>query len=331
MALRNDVTKSSEMLWLDVLDSEEKGDREDALSKAYSVVDLEDSHSDAWMAIARLNLPPTTRGKPMLPDLKQCSKAMSAIRKVVLHDPSNNLGWELGGALLVDHLGMLEHALNWWEDCRRHDPYAVTPLVEQIGILVRLGYYEDCVEKLEELFSQDMDAPANKQLLRMHSVKDMVEKAAKMETSDVFKPNNPKNPRWEIIRRLKNRKPITQNLFLLTFTAPIVFIIGTFAMSAFGSSAIGTVSVFLLILFLFALISRLTMGLLNSLNRHALDLDRAIDFESTTGKVCIPDDIRKSKLYLSMIKNRMPCLNERLDIIVTSNEKMSKNWSINIP
>ena len=331
MLLRNDVVKSPEMLWLDALDSEEKGDRGGALSKAMSVVELDDSHADAWMAIARLNLPPTTRGKPMLPELIQCSKAMSALRKVVTHDPENNFAWELGGAMLVDHLGMLEHALKWWEDCRVNDPYSVTPLVEQIGILVRLGYYEQCKDKLEELFSQDMDAPANKQLLRMHSVKDMVEKAAKMESSDIFKPNDPKNARWDIIRRMKNRKPITQNHFLFTFTAPIVFIIGTFAMSAFGKSAVGTISVFLLILFLFASITRLTMGLLNSLNRHALDLDRAIDLESTTGKVCIPGDIRASKLYNSLLKNRMPCLKERLDSIVLSNESLSKNWDLQVP
>lgn len=319
------------MLWLDALDLEEKGDRDGALSKAHSVVDSDDSHADAWMAIARLNLPPTTRGKPMLPNLKQCSKAMSALRKVVFYNADNNLAWELGGALLVDHLGMLEHAIKWWEDCRNHDPYAVTPLVEQIGILVRLGYYEDCKQKLEELFSKEMDAPANKQLLRMQSVKDMVEKAATMESSDIFKPNDSNNPRWDVIGRMKNRKPITQNLFLFTFTAPIVFIIGTFAMSAFGNTPLGTVSVFLLILFLFASISRLTIGLLNSLNRHALDLDRAIDFESTTGKVCIPEDIRKSKLYVSMMKNRMPCFVERISVIVECDESISKNWKLVIP
>jgi|TARA_B110000881_G_C18524595_1_gene489594 hypothetical protein len=318
------------MIWLDALDSEERGDRKMALSKAKSVIELDDKHADAWMAIARLNLPNITRGKQMMPDLKQSSIALSALKKVVTLDPDNKLAWELGGTLLIDHLGMLEHGLEWWEDYRLHAPYDVTPLVEQIGILARLGYYDDCKYKLEELFSEEMDAPANQQLLRMQSVRSMVAKAAKMEPSDIFKPQDPKNPRWEIIGRMKNRKPITETFFLLTFIAPIVFILGTIAMNAFGGTTAGSVAVFLLILFLFASINRFSSGLLNNLNRHALDLDRAIDFELTSGKICIPEDTRNSKLYRSMLKPRTPALKERLDIIVNTDEKLSKNWMLKI-
>ena len=34
-----------------------------------------------------------------------------------------------------------------------------------------------------------------------------------------------------------------------------------------------------------------------SLNRHTLDLERAIDVEATSAKVCVPTEIRGSKLY----------------------------------
>ncbi len=319
------------MLWLDVLDLEESGDRENALLNAKLVVEFDETHADAWMAIARLNLPPLSRGKPLMPNLKQCSMAMSALKKVTQYDSDNDLAWELGGALLIDHLGMLEHGLDWWEKRRKNEPYQVTPLVEQIGVLARMGYYEQCASKLDELFSDEMDAPSNKQLLRMQAVRQMVEKAAKMESSEIFKPQDKSDSRWEIIRRMKNKKPITENRFLLTFTAPIVFLLGIIAMDLLGDTALGTVAVFLIILFLFATISRLSNSLLNNLNRHALDLDRAIDFESTSGKTCIPVDIRESKLYLSMLELKTPALKERMEMIINSDEKLSKKWSLNIP
>ncbi|RJU80436.1 MAG: hypothetical protein DWB93_05860 [Candidatus Poseidoniales archaeon] len=325
------MAKSPEMLWLDVLDLEEKGDRENALLQARSVVEMDEKHADAWMAIARLNLPPLTRGKPLMPDLKQCSKAMAALKKVIQYDPDNDLAWELGGALLIDHLGMLEHGLEWWENRRINEPNQVTPLVEQIGILARMGYYEDCAVKLDELFSEGMDAPANQQLLRMQSVRQMVSKAAKMENSEIFNPRDKLDSRWEIMKRMKNKKPITENRFLFTFTAPIVFLLGILVMDALGDTALGTIAVFLIILFLFATITRLSNSLLNNLNRHALDLDRAIDFESTSGKICIPDEIRESKLYASMMGIKTPALKERMDMIINSGEKLPKKWELNIP
>ncbi|MFL2957639.1 MAG: hypothetical protein ACJZ4Z_02480 [Candidatus Thalassarchaeaceae archaeon] len=47
------MAKSPEMVWLDVLDLEEKGDRENALLQARSVVEMDEKHADAWMAIAQ--------------------------------------------------------------------------------------------------------------------------------------------------------------------------------------------------------------------------------------------------------------------------------------
>ena len=94
-------------------------------------------------------------------------------------DPENFDAWRLGGVLLVDHLGMLEDGIRWWEARRAVAPYEVTPLIEQIGILVRLGYYEECASLIEELFSERMDATDSKQLARMEDVRRMVSRAAK--------------------------------------------------------------------------------------------------------------------------------------------------------
>ena len=325
------MAKSAELTWLDALEAVESGDRGGALEAAKKTVRIDPTHSDGWMGVARWTLPPETRGRQDMPDLQQSAKAMAALRKVVEIDPENFDAWRLGGVLLIDHLGMLEDGIRWWEARRAVAPYEVTPLIEQIGILVRLGYYEECASLIEELFSEKMDAADSKQLARMEDVRRMVSRAAKMEQDEIFKPQNPKHPRWAIIERMKSRKPTSPTRFLFLVIAPLVFILGTFAMMVAGDTVWGSVFVFLFILTCFMAISRLTSGLLHKLNRHALDLDRAIDAETSTGKVCIPDSVRFSKLYIAMAGQRMPALNERLELIVESGDKLPIRWKPEAP
>ena len=64
------------MLWLDAIEAEERGDRESAISLARDVVHIEESHAEAWMAIAQWSLPVTSRGRQIMPELAQASKAM---------------------------------------------------------------------------------------------------------------------------------------------------------------------------------------------------------------------------------------------------------------
>ena len=89
--------------------------------------------------------------------------------------------------------------------------------------------------------------------------------------------------------------------------------------------------VFLLILAAFGILTRLSMGLLQSRNRHALDVDRAIDYETSSGKLCIPESIRGSVVYNSMLKNRTSAVTERLEIIIDSGEKINSRYQPNLP
>ncbi|MEC7700718.1 MAG: hypothetical protein VX652_02845 [Candidatus Thermoplasmatota archaeon] len=326
------MAKSAEMLWLDALEAEQDGDRDSAISLARDVVEIDDSHADAWMAIAQWGLPVTARGRQDMPDLAQAAKAMSALRKVVDLNPDSARAWELGGTLLVDHLGMLEHGLEWWEDRSGMAPKEIIPLVEQLAILVRLGYFDECADRLEILYGDDIDIPPNRRLeARMEGVRKMVERAARMEADGAFAPQDQKDQRWDIIRRMSKRKPISQTFFLLTFVAPIVFLLGSAAMYAFGSTTLGSIVVFFLILTSYFAISRLSMGLLHKLNRHALDLDRALDCETTVGKVCIPEEVRGSKLYNSVLGNRMPAFKERISLIQESGERVPSKWELHVP
>ena len=256
---------------------------------------------------------------------------MAALRKVVELDPEPFDPWKLGGVLLVDHLGMLEQGLAWWQERREFAPHEVAPLIEQIAILVRMGLYDECAALLEQLYSEDLETATGKQLDQMEAVNRMVSRAAKMEEDEIFRPQNPKHPRWKIIGNMKKRKPISPTFFLITFIAPIVFIIGTAMMTLIGGTTWGFILVFLLILASFMILTRMLSGILHKLNRHALDLDRAIDYETTAGGVCIPEEIRYSKLYNAMISNRMPALGERLELIVESGDKMPMRWKPELP
>ena len=325
------MAKSAEMVWLDAVEAEQSGDRDAALEAARETVAIDPDHADAWMGVARWSLPAETKGRQEMPSLKQAAKAISALRKVVKIDPESFDAWRLGGVLLVDHLGMLEEGLRWWQDRREIAPNEVAPLIEQVAILVRLGHYEECAELLEELFSDGMEATTSNQLARMESVNRMVSRAAKMEKDEIFKPQNPKHPRWAIIERMKKRKPISPTFFLITFIAPIVFLLGTVAMTLVGGTTWGFILVFVFILACFMGLSKVTSGLLHKLNRHALDLDRAIDCETSSGKLCIPDGIRGSKMYNAMVGQRMPALSERLELVVESGEKMPIRWKPEIP
>ena len=111
------MVKSAEEIWLGALDSRESGDFDDAIRQAKEVVSIDEKNTEAWMAIATWSLPPPTKGKPIQPSLQQSAKSISALRKVVQYEPENLEAWIIGGRILLDHLGMLEDALQWWEDC----------------------------------------------------------------------------------------------------------------------------------------------------------------------------------------------------------------------
>ena len=325
------MANKADMLWEDVLELEEAGERHEALDLCRQITRMEPDHAAAWKMTARMTLPAARRGVQDMPTLSQAASAYAALQNVVRLEPEDTESWALGGILLVDHLGMLEEALEWWQQRRQIKPEDVTPLIEQIAILVRLGMYSEASELLEIMFDSGMEQPDRKQLMNMDRVRQMVDKAAKMEKEEIFRPQNPKHPRWEIIGRMKTRKPLSETFFLFTFVAPIVFIIGSIAMSVLGGSQYGFILVFLIILGLFSGISRAGAGLLQKLNRHALDLERAIDVEATSAKFCVPTEIRGSKLYNHTIGKRTEAFQDRHSKIIESDEIIDKKWKPKLP
>ena len=89
---------------------------------------------------------------------------------------------------------------------------------------------------------------------------------------------------------------------------------------------------FLIILGLFSGISRAGAGLLQKLNRHALDLERVIDVEAKfQQRSRVPTEIRGSKLYNHTIGKRTEAFQDRHSKIIESDEiidKRNQNYQI---
>ncbi len=315
------------MIWLDAMEANEEGDRGAALAMAEEVVSLDEGHADAWFAIAQWTLPIDSRGKQMMPDMIQASKSMAAIRKTVELDPQNEHAWKIGGEIMVGHLGMLEHGLVWWEGRKDAAPSNVLPYFEQVSILIRLGYFEEAGEYLEVLDRMIESQPSKSLEARAGRLRGIYEEQASMERELGFEPQNSKDDSWDLISRMRKKKPITETYFLLMFVMPIVFLLGSAAMMVVPS----TLVVMLLIIAMYFGIARFSRRLLLKLNRPESFLNRAIDVECSSGKVCVPDDIRVSKLYSYVIKKRTPSFQERLGVIEQSGEPLPMNWSLDVP
>ncbi len=315
------------MIWLDAMEANEEGDRGAALAMAEEVVSLDEGHADAWFAIAQWTLPIDSRGKQMMPDMIQASKSMAAIRKTVELDPQNEHAWKIGGEIMVGHLVMLEHGLEWWEGRKDAAPSNVLPYFEQVSILIRLGYFEEAGEYLEVLDRMIESQPSKSLEARAGRLRGIYEEQASMERELGFEPQNSKDDSWDLISRMRKKKPITETYFLLMFVMPIVFLLGSAAMMVVPS----TLVVMLLIIAMYFGIARFSRRLLLKLNRPESFLNRAIDVECSSGKVCVPDDIRVSKLYSYVIKKRTPSFQERLGVIEQSGEPLPMNWSLDVP
>jgi len=66
-------------------------------------------------------------------------------------------------------------------------------------------------------------------------------------------------------------------------------------------------------------------------NKPGFNLLRALQFEASSGKVVIPNDIRDSKLYMFLFSRHPPAFQQRLEKIIKSNKKLSTNWKFNFP
>ena len=316
---------SAENHYLDAIESEENGDLEESLEYARLAVKADPEHSNAWWMIVGLLAPD---GK--YPDIEQASKALVACTKVVEIDPSRVDAWVKGGRIMVDHLGLYEDALHWWQRCREAAPLESVPIVEQTTILSDLGMYAEARDRLGTLFEEDLDI-ANSQLARISHLHRTLEMSAQQDPKVHFKPWQKKHGGWTAIKMRSHKAPVSENMLFMMTTIPFLMMEVFLSRSLFGDGWGGFCLTSLLILVTVIVGMSFTRKLYQRVNRPGFNLLRAIQFEASSGKVVIPEDIRNSKLYMFLFSRHPPAFQQRLNKIIESDNKLPRNWKMNLP
>ena len=317
----------AEDLWFDYLEAEEGGDRDEQLRLVNKTLKLDDSHIDAWWALAKLELPP--QGAPTL---VQASRCLRACKRVVELDSEHRDAWWRGGQVLVEDLGMLEEALNWWQQRREASPSDPEPLIEQVAILADLGLYPEAAERLSQLWAEGMESMLHSQLQRAARLHSIVKKAALREKKHIFQPWDADHEGWKDVEWSRNRKPAQESTQFLLLAGPLVLLEVTFWNTIdFGESIIWPMLMgFLLVLLTVLFCVRVSKWITMKLNKPAYNMVRAMDVEVTSGMVCIPDGWRGMKLYQALLVLRSPAWQTRLQRIIDGDEKLPAKWRPNV-
>ena len=281
---------SAESHYLDAIEAEENGELEQALEHARLAVKADPEHSNAWWMIVGLLAPD---GK--YPDIDQASKALVACNKVVDLDPTRVDAWVKGGRLMVDHLGLYEDALHWWQRCREAAPLESVPIVEQTTILSDLGMYAEARDRLSALFEENLDI-ANSQLARISHQHKTLEKSAQQDQSAHFKPWKKNHGGWTAIKMRSNKAPVSENMLFMMTTIPFLMLEVFASRSIFGDGWGGFCLTSLLILVTVIVGMEYTRKVYYRVDKPGFNLLRAIQFEASSTKVVIPEDIRRSIL-----------------------------------
>lgn len=316
---------SAESHYLDAIESEENGEIEEALEHARLAVKADPEHSNAWWMITTLLAPDSK-----YPDIEQASKALVACTKVVNLDPTRVDAWVKGGRLMVDHLGLYEDALHWWQNCRDAAPLESVPIVEQTTILSDLGMYPEARDRLSSLFQENLDI-ANSQLARISHLHRTLERSAEQNPDSHFKPWKKNDGGWTAIKMRTNRAPVSENMLFMMTTIPFLMLEVFASRSLFGDGWGGFCLTSLLILVTVIVGMAFTRRLYHRVNKPGFNLLRAIQFEASSGKIVIPSDIRNSRLYLFLYSRHPPAFQQRLEKIIEEDKKLPKSWKMKMP
>tara|TARA_Y100001980_G_C14556388_1_gene347702 strand:- start:8136 stop:9110 length:975 start_codon:yes stop_codon:yes gene_type:complete len=312
---------------LDAIDAEENGDFEGALELAQKAVNIDPNHSDAWWMISTLSLPKKER-----PTLTNASRSLNACKRVVNIDPHNESAWIRGGRLLSDELGMYDKALAWWHERRKVDPTDSQAVIETVALLADLGLYHQSIDELQRVWEPGMKQLTFEQEKRLARLHNLVKKVAVDEgKTEYFRPWNLRDPGWNIIKQRMHRAPANETIIYLFLVGPVLLFV---VMASPNGANEGLGNLIFLILIMLVIVMggmRFARKISMILNRPAFNLIRAMDVETTSGKIVISEEIRNSRLYKYLISNRPTAFRQRLNLIVDSNEILSKQWRPSIP
>ena len=316
---------SAESIYLDALEALEADDKAKAAELAEQVLAQEPEHEGAWVLLSD-SLMPAPRQQL---DLAQTAKALSATRSAVKFNPQRGDLWHRGSYLLRS-LGMIEQALAWWQEARHHSPYDATPIVEQATLLADMGLYAEAGDRLESIIRENMDVGAS-QNARIVQLLKTVKKAADQPQNTHFRPWEKNHLGWELIRLRMNKPPVSETMTFLVTTMPMLLLLIYFTNGLSSEGWVGFCMVSTMIFVTVMIGQSWAHRLHNRINRPALNLIRAMDLEASTGKVMIPENIRLSKLYISILGRSPKGYQERMIKIVDRKKALPSNYRPNLP
>jgi len=318
-------SERAEEHYLDAIEAQQSDDLEGALSSARQVVKLNPQHAEAWWLISTLELPVREQ-----PSLIQASRSLAACRKVIEIEPEHGPAWVRGGQILADELGMYEEALEWWQRRREIDAYEAIPIIEQSAILADLGMYDKASKHLNTVVEFDLEI-SPKQFTKVSRLAGLLQKAADEDPSAYFRPWESRHPAWSAIQSRKNKGPLSESLIFLLFVTPFLVIEVWLSRGLAGAGFMAFCFTSMVLLATVGLGIRFTRNIFHKVNRPAFDLLRAQDVETSSGCAIIPEDIRTSKLYMSILQRRPRAYQERTLAIVEAGVKLPKGWKPTIP
>ena len=326
--------RSADDLWLDAMEARQMGETTTFNLLREKTLAANPEHPDALMSEVRELFRETgPKGdRPTKMSLADAAIGLRKCRTVLEIDPERDEAWVIGGRLLVDELGMFEEALSWWDDRRMVEPREVIPLVEQIAILTEFGEYAEAADRIDIIFAdKDMESPDPRSMMRLRNLSEQIKRAAGKD-NDFFQPQDPDNDGWIRIKAFSGRKPTTETYWLFFFVMPLIWIEAILINRVMPATGFSTMILGFMIIFAsFLLGSRWVKSQVHKLNRPAHELTRAINAELTSGLLCIPEPIRKTKLYSTLRERRAIAAMNRHDKIVENGDTMSRKWKLSIP
>ena len=310
------------------------GNRAGALLKATEIVEKDPECVEGLWALLNCGLPDLRRDGSYRvdPTLPEAAKGWALAKRIVALDPTHQGAWIRGAILATQHLGLAEEVLQWWESYREHHPSQTTPVIEQAGLLIRMGHYSEASKRMATLLEPGMDEMHRDQLFRVERMNRTIQRYYDMENLDVFRPQNPHHSSWKDINGMRNLKPASEKFTFFMLAGPLVLWEAIALQWFMPNSCFGMGLAFMLVYASVLWVKKISISITDKRNRPVLDLWRAVEVEATSGKVCIPEQIRDAKLYRTVMTKDYPvAFRQRLEKIVENNEELSKRWEMKLP
>ena len=164
------------------------GNRAGALLLATEIVEKDPECVEGLWALLNCGLPDLRRDGSYRvdPTLPEAAKGWALAKRIVALDPTHQGAWIRGAILATQHLGLAEDVLQWWESYREHHPSQTTPVIEQAGLLIRMGHYSEASKRMATLLEPGMDELHRDQLFRVERMNRTIQRYYDLENLDVF-------------------------------------------------------------------------------------------------------------------------------------------------